>query len=122
MMGFTPNFWLFVCWNVLAGLSIPFGSIPVNTYMQLTVPDSYRGRVNSAWTTASVGVQPVGLFLGGLLVQYAGIVGGFVVMGTGMIVSGAIGLLDRKFRQMTMPEQVDRSIEVAEPALAAEAC
>ncbi|MFI5387807.1 MAG: MFS transporter [Fimbriimonadales bacterium] len=104
MMGFTPNFWLFVCWNVLAGVSIPFGSIPVNTYMQLTVPDAYRGRVNSAWTMASVGVQPIGLSLGGLLVQYAGLLGGFVTMGAGMAAAGALGLLDGRFRRLRMPD------------------
>lgn len=121
MMGFTPNFWLFVLWNVLAGLFIPFSSIPVNTYMQLTVPDAYRGRVNSAWTTVSVGVQPIGMSLGGLLVQYAGLVGAFVTMGAGMAIFGTIGLLDRQFRQMRMPErQVPLESVVAE--MTVEAC
>ncbi|HVT12266.1 MAG TPA: MFS transporter [Fimbriimonadaceae bacterium] len=122
LMGFTPNFWLFVCWNVVAGLSIPFGSIPVSTYMQITVPDAFRGRVNSAWSMASVGIQPVGLSLGGLLVQYAGLVGGFLTMGLGMIGAGALGLLDRKFRRMEMPEEARPAApdEVGEAAV--EAC
>lgn len=115
MMGFTPNFLLFVCWNVMAGLAIPFGNIPVNTYLQITVPDAYRGRVNSAWTMVSVGVQPIGLCFGGLLVQYAGLVGGFVTMGAGMMVSGAIGLLDGKFRRLVMPE-----VAPSAPAVAAD--
>jgi MFS transporter, DHA3 family, macrolide efflux protein len=122
LMGFTPNFWLFLTWNLLAGLCIPFGSIPVNTYMQLTVPDAYRGRVNSAWTTVSVGVQPIGMSLGGLLVQYAGLLGGFVTMGVGMALSGAIGLFDREFRLMRMPEATLEPEAEVEPSLAAEAC
>jgi DHA3 family macrolide efflux protein-like MFS transporter len=104
MMGFTPYFWPFVCWNVLAGLFIPFGNIPVNTYMQITVPDAFRGRVNSAWTMAGIGVQPLGLSLGGVLVQDVGIVGGFVTMGAGMAAAAMVGLIDGRFRRMTMPE------------------
>lgn len=103
-MGFTPNFLLFVVWNILAGISIPFGSIPVNTYMQLTVPDAYRGRVNSAVSTVSVGVQPIGMSLGGVLVQFAGLVGGFLTMGAGMAGAGLLGLLDKPFRRMQMPD------------------
>lgn len=103
MMGFTPVFTLFILWNVLAGLAIPFGNVPVNTYMQMTVPDAFRGRVNSAWTMASVGSQPIGLSLGGLIVQAFGIQGGFWTMGGGMTLSGLIGLFDRQFRTMKMP-------------------
>lgn len=121
MMAFTQDFWLFVCWNILAGLSIPFGSIPVSTYLQITVPDAFRGRVNSAWTMASVGVQPVGLSLGGLLVTYAGLVGGFLTMGVGMIVAGCLGLLDRKFRGMTMPAESKAEAPVEED-MAVAAC
>jgi len=119
MMGFTPSFWFFVCWNMLAGICIPFGGIPVATYMQITVPDAYRGRVNSAMTMVSMGVQPIGLSLGGLLVQFAGIFGGFVVMGGGMAVAGALGLLDRPFRRLRMPATEPSS--AIDPALAAEA-
>jgi DHA3 family macrolide efflux protein-like MFS transporter len=121
MMGFTPTFWLFVCWNMLAGVAIPFGNIPVNTYLQLTVPDAFRGRVNSAWTMVSVGIQPLGLAMGGLLVQWAGIVGGFAVMGFGMAASGAIGLLDRQFRRMRMPE-TEPEVPSDAVEMVAEAC
>jgi MFS family permease len=109
-MGFTPNFTLFVLWNVLAGVSIPFGSIPVNTYMQMTVPDAYRGRVNSAISTVSVGVQPIGMSLGGVLVQTVGLVGGFVTMGAGMAGAGLLGLFDRQFRTMRLPEKDRESL------------
>jgi MFS transporter, DHA3 family, macrolide efflux protein len=122
VMGFVPNFWMFVLCNMLAGTCIPFLSIPVKTYLQLTVPDAFRGRVDSAWTTVSIGVQPIGMSLGGVLVDYAGLVGGFLTMGAGMMVSGTIGLLDRKFRRMTMPEPETEPREVGEPELAAEAC
>ncbi len=104
VMGFTPDFRLFLLWNLLAGLLMPFGSIPVNTYMQMTVPDGYRGRVNSAWATAGIGVQPIGMALGGLLVEGVGLVGGFITMGAGMCAASTIGLLDRRFRAMTLPE------------------
>lgn len=120
-MGFTPNFWLFVLWNLLAGLFIPFGNIPVNTYMQLTVPDAYRGRVNSAISTVSVGIQPIGMSLGGLLVQAVGLVGGFVTMGAGMAAAGLLGTIDRQFRGMRMPDSEEKVID-NEELVPAEAC
>ncbi|HTQ10677.1 MAG TPA: MFS transporter [Fimbriimonadaceae bacterium] len=122
MMGFTPSFWFFVCWNMLAGIAIPFGGIPVMTYMQITVPDEYRGRVNSAMTMVSMGVQPVGLSLGGLLVQFIGIVGGFVTMGAGMSAAGALGFLDVPFRRMRLPgaQGEPGGIEAVVAAVAAE--
>lgn len=103
-MGFTPTFQLVLGWNVLAGLMIPLGSIPVSTYLQLTVPDAFRGRVMSAWTMVGMGAQPLGLALGGLLVEGLGIVGAFVAMGTGLVAAGALGLADGPFRAMKMPD------------------
>lgn len=110
-MGFTPNFQLILGWNVLAGLMIPLGSIPVSTYLQLTVPDAFRGRVMSAWTMVGMGAQPVGLALGGLVVEGLGIVGAFVAMGAGLVAAGALGLLDRPFRAMRMPDAATAPVE-----------
>jgi len=102
LMASSQIFTLFVLWNLLAGLGVPFADIPVRTWMQSTVPDAFRGRINSVYTMIQAGVMPIGLSLGGLLVAHIGIEMAFVVMGAGMAFSALTGLLDRGFRRLEM--------------------
>ncbi len=103
-MAYSPYFWAFCFWNFAAGIALPFANIPVMTYIQMTVPDAFRGRVNSALNMFSVGIQPLGLAVAGILIQAWGIVTIFLVMGVGMGVAGLLGFLDRPFRETTLPE------------------
>lgn len=119
-MAFSREFWMFIAWNILAGLSLPFAHIPVTTYLQLAVPDAFRGRVNSAWSIVTIGVQPIGMALGGNVVQAFGLVGAFLTMGLGMSGAGALGLLDRKFRRLEMPDG-EAVVEVDDPNFTSEA-
>ena len=100
LMAFSRIFAVFVFWNLVAGLAVPFADIPVRTWMQSTVPDIYRGRVNSVYTMLQAGTQPVGLCLGGLIVAQAGIEWAFIGMGGGMALAACAGLLDRTFRKL----------------------
>jgi MFS family permease len=102
-MAFTPYFWPFILWNVLAGLAVPIADIPIVTYIQKSVPDAYRGRVNSVRDMVATGVMPVGMGLAGILVKEAGVSTAFLAMGVGMTVACLAGLLDRKFRDVVMP-------------------
>jgi len=102
-MAFSPFFALFLLWNLVAGLTLPFASIPVATWLQSTVPDAFQGRVNSIYSMLQMGVQPLGLGLGGVLVAQAGISLAFIVMGGGMALAALAGLLDREFRRLEMP-------------------
>ncbi len=106
-MAYSPNFWLFVLWNLVAGVALPFANIPVMTYLQITVPDAYRGRVNSALTMMSVGIQPIGLGLSGQMLQRFGLVTGFLIMGSGMAGAALLGLLDGPFRRLRIPKSED---------------
>jgi MFS family permease len=110
-MAFSPFFWLFVLWNVLAGLALPPADIPINTYLQLSVPDEYRGRVNSVVNMIGSGAMPIGAALGGAFVGKFGIAAGFLTMGIGMIVACSIGLLDPVFRNIEMPRTSDSGPE-----------
>ena len=49
-MAFSRSVWLFAFWNFAAGIGVPLAHIPTQTYIQTTVPDHYRGRVNSLLT------------------------------------------------------------------------
>jgi MFS transporter, DHA3 family, macrolide efflux protein len=102
-MAFSPYFWLFVLWNVVAGLAVPFADIPINTYMQASIPDGVRGRVNSVVQMVSMGVMPIGMGVAGILIERVGVVAGFLIMGTGMLAAVGVGFADRQFRTLRMP-------------------
>lgn len=102
-MAFSPNFWLFCLWNVAAGLALPFASIPMTTFMQLTTQDSMRGRVNSALNMVSAGVHPVGMAMSGVMIKQVGLVASYLVMGIGMAAVALAALLDRPMRTAAMP-------------------
>ncbi|MEZ0326766.1 MAG: MFS transporter [Fimbriimonas sp.] len=104
MLGAFPSFWLFILWNTVAGLAVPFGDIPIGTYMQLSVPDAFRGRVNSVIQMISTGVMPISMGLAGLLVAGVGVVWCFYLMGAGMMLAALVPLLDPVYRRIEMPE------------------
>ncbi|MFQ3587394.1 MAG: MFS transporter [Fimbriimonadaceae bacterium] len=106
LMAFSPTFWLFALWNIVCGLALPFAQIPLSTFIQATVPNHFQGRVQSALMIAGGSVMPIGQLLGGTMVQYVGLVASFLVMGIGMVVAGAVGLLDGPFRRASLPEGV----------------
>ncbi len=102
-MAFSPTVPLFLLWNLAAGLAIPYSNIPMAAYMQASVPDAFRGRVSSLYSMLQMGVQPLGLALGGALVAQAGVSLAFIVMGGGMALAALAGLFDREFRGLAMP-------------------
>jgi MFS transporter, DHA3 family, macrolide efflux protein len=100
----SGSFLVFVVCNIAAGLAVPFAQVPIATYVQGTVSDNFRGRVTSLMTMVQMGVTPIGLSLGGLLIKSAGLGASFLFMGGGMVVAASLGLLDRSFRNMRLPE------------------
>jgi len=120
-MAFTPYFWPFVIWNLIAGFAVPAADIPMTTYTQTSVPDAFRGRVNAVQNMIATGVMPIGMALGGTLVNRIGISGLFLAMGTGMALACLAGLLDPGFRNVRMPDptppaEPEPIPEEAEPA------
>ena len=113
-MAISPSFWPYVFWNVLCGLAIPYADIPMNTFLQVSVPDEYRGRVNSVISMIGMGVMPVGMLLAGAMIDKIGLQGAFVVMGTGMFVTALLGLLDKAYRVAKMPTTIESSPKATE--------
>ncbi len=118
VMGFTHNVWMFVLWNFLAGVAMPAAQIPSQSFLQLTVPDEFRGRVQSVNTMVAVGVQPIGMSLGGIMLDKAGIVYSFLIMGVGNMLAVLIGLSDREYRTSVLPDS-EEAVPVV-PVLATE--
>jgi len=103
-LAFSRNFYLFCWWNVACGLVVPFIDIPRQTYMQATVPDDFRGRVNSVATMTNFAVMPLGMAGAGQMLQKFGLVTMFIIMGAGMTFASLLGLLGKDFREAKLPE------------------
>jgi len=103
LMAFAKLFWFFVALNVIGGVALPMVDVPTPAFVQLTVPDSFRGRVNSVKEMIANGLTPVGIALGGLVVQQYGFVASFLIMGLGMIIPSWIAALDPSFIGAKMP-------------------
>ncbi|MBC7808668.1 MAG: hypothetical protein H7145_21245, partial [Akkermansiaceae bacterium] len=67
-------------------------------YIQKLVPENFQGRVNAAMTMTGMGVAPVAIGLGGLLLAAAGPTVTIAAMGAGMTFAGLLGLADKSFR------------------------
>lgn len=103
-MGFATNFWAYLALNVVCGIALPFGTLPLMTYIGTAIPDEYRGRVSSVSSMLAAGVQPVGMAVSGVLLQSLGLVRLYMVMGGGMTLAALLGLGDRGYRAARVPQ------------------
>ncbi|MBC8135852.1 MAG: MFS transporter [Fibrella sp.] len=97
-MAVSRNVWAFAWWNFVAGLAFPFVQLPMAAYIQKLVPENFQGRVNAAMTMTGMGVAPVSIGLGGLLLAAAGPTITIAIMGVAMTLAGLLGLADKSFR------------------------
>ncbi|MBI1331749.1 MAG: MFS transporter [Armatimonadetes bacterium] len=111
-MGFSPIYGMYCLWNLVCGFAIGGVDVPMRTYQMLKVPDEYRGRIMSLGQLIWMSVQPIGMSLGGPLLGWLGIVKMHVLMGAGFATTGAAPLLDKEFREATIPDQPSPSEDV----------
>ncbi|MFZ4507361.1 MAG: MFS transporter [Fimbriimonas sp.] len=104
-MGFSRTVPLYIGWNLLCGFALPFAQIPMQTYLQISVPDGLRGRVNSVLGMVYMGVMPIGLGLGGLMIDHIGLVTSYLVMGGGMASAGLLAFILPEFRRAVIPAE-----------------
>lgn len=104
LMAFSRQFLLYCTWNLICGLAVPFADIPMRSYLQATVPDEFRGRVNSVQNMSHTAVMPIGMAAAGSIIKQMGLVFMFVTMGAGTAFASLIGLLGRSFRTAVMPD------------------
>ena len=113
IMGGSRFFGLYCLWNLVCGFAIGGVDVPMRTYQQLKVPDEYRGRIMSLGQLIWMSVQPIGMALGGQLLLVLGIVKMHVFMGAGFAATGALPMLDKEFRDATIPDQSSPPEETA---------
>ena len=98
-----PQIAIFVALNFICGVVVAAGDIPLTTYLQVSVEDGFRGRVNSARDMVTAGIMPIGMVFGGLLLSRLGVAGAFILTGVFMTIAGAAGFFDREYRNVRMP-------------------
>jgi hypothetical protein len=95
---FTLNSWvstfIFGCINFVLALVLVFVNVPLTTYMQKTIPMHYQGRVFTILMVGSTSLQPLGMFVYGVLFQYTSAIG--------IIVGSFIGMLAVSFCAWTI--------------------
>ncbi len=99
----AQNFWVFFLLNIVSGVSMPFTVIPLTTYLQIVVPDSLRGRVNSALNMITNLLLPIGWVGAGWILKRFGVERMFVGVGAVLALVGIAGMLSTTFRNATMP-------------------
>lgn len=104
VMGFTASISAWLLLNFLAGLALPFSTILTMSYLQATVADEFRGRVQSVSSMISMGAQPIGMGLGGMFLERVGLVASFALMGGGMVLAVFIGIFSKEYRESRLPE------------------
>ena len=109
LMAICKPLWSMLLMNVLCALFLPLLIIPLQSYLQLAVPDGVRGRVNSTWSMVSQAMNPIGVVLIGVLLKLIGIEGCLIVMGGLFIVAGLLGYMSREFMDAKMPGVGDQA-------------
>jgi MFS family permease len=85
-LALVRHFWVAATLLALTGFTATLVTAGCNTFLQLTAPDTLRGRVMSLYTLLSSGIFPLGAFFVGLVSQARGVSVAFAV-------NGVLGLL-----------------------------
>lgn len=94
----------FVLANLVAGVACMAADLPLATYMQLSIPNEFQGRVNGVLNTIATGTMPLANVIMGLFIVQIGLFWGYMAMGIVMTLACVIGMLDRAYRDALMPD------------------
>lgn len=104
LMGIAKSFWPFLLLNFLCGIVVPFSNIPVQTYLQKSVPDAFMGRVQALMSMSVMVTMPLGNLVAGPLLAKFGPTWLFWYMGAGLALAAMLGLFSRSLVTARMPE------------------
>lgn len=95
MVGALPAslFWLCVLFTLLIGIGMPFFNVPLNAFMQESIPPEELGRVTSLIYTLCYIANPLGLILAGPVGDMFGVDRLFVGIGTALLINGLLCLV-----------------------------
>ncbi|MGI6707198.1 MAG: MFS transporter [Clostridia bacterium] len=98
-LGLAPNFWFYISFFGLIGLTLPMNETPAMVILQEKIDDEFRGRVFSVQSMISSSIMPLGMIFFGPLADAVPIEWIFVGAGVGLgiltlIMSGSKVLLE----------------------------
>jgi DHA3 family macrolide efflux protein-like MFS transporter len=96
--GVVPNFWLFLGFSVLVGVSMPLFNTPLTVILQENVDNEYLGRVMSLSSMINTLGMPISLLIFGPLADVIGLSLEFVITGIAMLAVTALFAVDKKMR------------------------
>ncbi|MGB9668311.1 MAG: MFS transporter [Thermosulfidibacteraceae bacterium] len=89
----SPGFTIALITSAIIGLSLTSSIILTNSFIQILVPDSLRGRIMGIYTSLFIGIAPIGSLIIGLLAEHVGIIKTLILIGSITILSGIIATL-----------------------------
>ena len=109
MMGFWTDFPKFMLLNLLCGIGLPFASLPLQTHIQLTIPNEFMGRVQGIMQIIGMTIVPIGTAVGGLVLAKVGPSQMFMLMGGGLAVFTLLGIFLKPFFDAVTPETTPKT-------------
>ncbi len=88
--GASPSFWLCLAMMPVIGMSVMRHSASANTTLQMSIPDSYRGRVMGLYSMMVIGMTPIGSLLSGALAEAIGSRATMIVGAVGCLGAAAL--------------------------------
>jgi DHA3 family macrolide efflux protein-like MFS transporter len=114
MLGVTTNFYLYFGMMLLQGIVLPFYNTPVTVVVQEQVDPQYMGRVSSILTMINSIAMPIGITIFGPLADQIAIEWLMIVSGLGMLIFGALYLLNKPMMKAGTPSK--KTTPISNPA------
>jgi MFS family permease len=115
LFGASSTIWLSLPVLVVAGFGLMVQSAATNTFLQSIVDDTMRGRIMSLYTTAFVGVIPLGSLYAGWLAER---IGARLTVSLGGMIALSAAVVFRRMLPRLRRDVADRRARGAVPAAA----
>lgn len=116
-MGYVSSWVLFWVLNLLSGIVWPFALVTIESFVQATTPDEFRGRVHSGSQMMATMAAAIGVYFAGHVLDAWGAGGLFAVIGSGLVLFALLGLAFKPFREAEMPVAAQKASEPTESML-----
>lgn len=108
LLGVPINFWVYLVWMFVCGLSLPAVNTPAITMLQMATEERFMGRVFSVVSMIGTGMMPLGMVIFGPLSDRVSVELILIVTGAALIAVATVMLRDRPARELepkaTLPE------------------
>jgi MFS family permease len=105
----VPNIWLIGVLEGLIAMSVPIYNVVQFSYRVALIPDELQGRVNSTFRLVAFGFNPLGAFLGGVLIENFGAVTTVLFFAIWQLLLATMATVNKYVREA-------KPIEQAQPA------